>query len=97
MLADPFIQLIVLRVVSVFDRFQKVVIAEDATAVLGWARELASDTGRVLGSGVCRDHFLQNDAVFPAIAHIVCVSQFGADSAEQRGSPCARLLLESLP
>jgi hypothetical protein len=65
--------------------FQQVVVPGDAAAVLRRAGELTIKASRVFDREIDWELFLQNDAMFLAIPHIVGVDHLGSNFIEQCG------------
>jgi hypothetical protein len=83
-----------LRVAWVADSLQEIVVARDASTVIGRALKFAAHAARIGNARVGRQYFLHDDLMFPTVAEIIGVlglrSDFAENYVEVRGVRCRR-------
>src|SRR5260370_39542526 len=91
--AQPFQQLLVLVVLRIADRFQKVVETWQASTVFGRTMTLATQAERVCMSRFGREYFLDDNRMFPGVAEVVGVHCLRAGLAEYAEQPHGPLVV----
>lgn len=73
MIANPVAQFLVLLVAGVTDGIQKIVKPPNAPTILRRTGALTTSAYRIRHIRISRQPLLQDDAVLPAVAEIICV------------------------